>query len=241
MSQEVDLTCYVPCYNEEENVANTLNKIKAVMSTQKLSYEALVFDDCSKDRTGDVVRDFMAKNPDMNIRLIQNKFNRGMGYNYIEGAYLGRGKYYMLVNGDNAETAFCMSKIVSQIGKADIIIPYYDNEDGRSWFRSNLSRIYTKLVNLLSGHNIRYYNGPTVHLRKNSMRWHPQSCGHGYQAELLSAVLETGASYLEVQVPNDEQKGSITSALRLVNMMSLTHSLSQIFLRRVRRTIWPVS
>jgi hypothetical protein len=42
------------------------------------------------------------------------------------------------------------------------------------------------LVNLVTGNRLHYYNGLAVHLGHNVMRWHPNTRGFGFQADILS-------------------------------------------------------
>jgi glycosyltransferase involved in cell wall biosynthesis len=43
----------VPCYNEEENVAAALEDIWNSVGRLKITYEVIVIDNCSSDRTSD--------------------------------------------------------------------------------------------------------------------------------------------------------------------------------------------
>jgi hypothetical protein len=154
----------------------------------------------------------------------------------VDGAFRGHGKYYRLVCGDNAESKEALVTCFSQLGKADMIIPYHEEIEGKSAFRRGLSNFYTTLVNLLSGYKIHYYNGLAVHLRYNVMRWGPYSFGFGFQAELITRLMDEGASYVEVPITathRDKERGS--SALNFKNLLSVGHTLSEVFIRRVRK------
>ena len=89
------------------------------------------------------------------------------------------------------------------------------------------------IVNLLSGYRIRYYNGEVVHLRYNVMRWHPDTTGYAYQAEIICRLLDEGFSYREISSVGYESENSTTFTLHKI--LSVSHSLLQIFLRRVRK------
>ena len=45
--ENITLSIYVPCFNEENNIISTLNRIKETV--QHISYEMIVVDDCSTD------------------------------------------------------------------------------------------------------------------------------------------------------------------------------------------------
>jgi hypothetical protein len=117
-----------------------------------------------------------------------------------------------------------------------MIVPYHRQVTGKSAFRLFLSQFYTSIVNLLSGHKIRYYNGLATHLRYNVMRWGPYSFGFGFQAELITRLLDEGATYVEIPVDalhRDKTRGN--SALNFGNFLSVGHTLTEVFIRRVRK------
>ena len=74
---EVEVTFFVPCYNEEGNVANTLNTIMAAVAEVPHSYEILVVDDASTDNTVAVVEAFQRDHPDVTVVLEKREENRG--------------------------------------------------------------------------------------------------------------------------------------------------------------------
>jgi len=232
----IDLTIMVPCLNEEQHIIGTLNTIAAAMRDLQVSYEVLVIDDGSTDRTAELVKDYRDSYPDLPIRLHQNGRNRGLTRTYVDGAFLGRGKYYRMVCGDDVEPKETLVTIFHQLGKADLIIPYHGRVPGKSAFRSALSEWYTFLVNSFSGYSIHYYNGLPLTTRYNVMRWGPYSFGFGFQAELITRLLDEGSSFIQVPVVASHQpKSGKNSALNWKNFASVSHTLLEILIRRVRR------
>jgi len=232
----LDITIVVPCLNEQHHIGPTLDTVVAAMLELPYSYEVLVVDDGSTDDTAKVVETYMAAHQGLPIRLIRHPVNLGLTRSYVDGAFLGRGTYYRLVCGDNVEPKETLVASFSQLGKADIVIPYREALPGKSAFRQWLSNFYTVLVNFLSGYKIRYYNGLATHLRYNVMRWGPYSFGFGFQAELITRLLDEGASYVEIKVEGTHtEKSGKNSALNLKNFLSVGHTLSEVLIRRVRK------
>jgi glycosyltransferase involved in cell wall biosynthesis len=192
----------------------------------RYSYEILVIDDGSTDRTAHIVESYADAHQEFPIRLHRNPRNRGLTRSYVDGAFLGRGKYYRLVCGDNVEPKETLVNVFGQLGRADIILPYHPNVPGKSEFRRKLSQTYTHLVNLLSGYRMRYYNGLAVHLRYNVMRWGPYWFGFGFQAELITRLLDEGATYIEIPVVATQ--AGANSALNLKNYLSVGHTLLDV-------------
>lgn len=236
----LDLTIFVSCYNEEEFIVATIEAVReALREVGRVSYEIIVVDDCSKDRSSEVVRSYITDHPDERLLLRTNKINRGLAQNYLDAAFIGKGKYYRLICGDNAEPKDTMIAVFKAIGKADIIIPYYATSEGRSLYRRSLSNVYTGIVNMVSGFRLHYYNGLAVHLRYNVMRWHPNTRGFGFQADIICMLLDQGFDYIEVPVRTVERRASGSSnALTFKNMLSVAHTLVDLVFRRAANWVY---
>ena len=109
------ISFFVPCYNEENNIENTLDVIKE--SAAHIHYEIIVVDDGSTDRTSANTEKYIANNPSTPIQLIKRKKNVGLGANYFESANIANGTYFMLVNGDNVEPVDALKAIIDLAGQ----------------------------------------------------------------------------------------------------------------------------
>jgi hypothetical protein len=109
---------------------------------------------------------------------------------------------------------------------------------GKALSRRILSKIYTAIVNFISGYRLHYYNGLPVFKRRDVMRWNPNSHGFGYQADLVTRLLDRGATYLEVPVIGHERQTGEAKAIRFHNFCSVAHSLLNILIRRVSKLLW---
>jgi glycosyltransferase involved in cell wall biosynthesis len=231
-SDAVEVSFLIPCLNEEANVLGAVEAIMSAMSTVGCSYEILVFDDGSRDNTSRVVKAFQAAHPQAPVRLYHNKVNRGFAYNFVEAAFQGHGRYYRAVPGDNVEPAESIEQIVRARGTADIIVPNFVEIRNRPFRRKIISKFYTCLVNLASGYRLAYYNGNPLYLRAHVLRFHVECSGFGYQAEFLTRLISQGASYKEIPLVAYDREGS--AAINIKNILSVTHSLITIALRRLR-------
>ena len=235
----IDVTFFIPCLNEEERVVPTVRTIQDAMRDFPYSYEVLIVDDGSSDRTFDVAEEFRRKNPETSICIHRNPHNLGLSRSFVDAAFRGRGKHYRLVCGDNVEPKESMAMILGMLGKADIVIPYYPVLPGKSRARRVISRTFTLLVDLISGYRLNYYNGCALYRRYHVMRWAPYNYGFGFQADLITRLLDEGASYVEVSVSGfhlTKERGQ--SAITLRNFVSTGHTLFEILLRRIRRIVY---
>ncbi len=229
----LDLTIFVSCFNEQEYVIDTLEVVISAMKEINKHYEIIVIDDNSKDNSVQLIKNFIDQHPNINIVLRANKHNKGLAQNYIDGAFIGRGKYYRLICGDNAEPFDTIVNVLKMMGKADIIIPYYTSSKGKSLYRRTVSRTYTWIINQASGYKINYYNGLQINLRYNVMRWPPNTRGFGFQASQLCLLLSLGFSYMQVPCITIERRTDGGTAITWRNIRSVIHTISTIFLRRL--------
>ncbi len=238
-SSDLDITFFVPCLNEAENVCGSLDTIVAAVAetARPVAYEILVVDDCSTDDTVAVVESYSRAHPEVPIRIETSDVNQGLGRNYARGARIAHGRYYMLVNGDNVEQKETLVGLLALLGTADILIPHFGAKDHRPLGRRVVSRTFTFLVNTLSGNRIGYYNGPVVHLRENVVRWHPGTKGFAYEAELITRLLAQGATYAQLEVHSAEREHGVSKAFRFENFISVGGSLMRIALRRIKNLV----
>src|SRR3990167_6341846 len=229
----VDLTIFVSCYNEAVFIVDTLNTIITAMQMTRKTFEIIVIDDGSKDESLVCVKHYIEQHPDVDIILRANKKNKGLAQNYVDGAFMGRGKYYRLFCGDNSEPTETIVKVVNAIGEADIIVPYYTLFQNKSSYRQMISKIYTKIINIISGNKIRYYNGLHIHLRHNIMRWHATTRGFGFQAALLCTLINLGFTYKEIAVITIERRGGRGNAITWKNVRSVSHTMLGLLIQRL--------
>ncbi len=239
---QIDLTIYVPCYNEERLIARTLDTLRQATGEFNFRYEVLIYNDASKDKTRDVVQNYITTHHlESNFFLVNNEKNAGIGVNYYRAAERGRGEYFIVIFGDNSEPVESLRRVFNLVGKADVIIPYFDtrlldmrfNGDNRNFIRRFISVVFAWLVRLISGHNIKYFNGFVIHRRANVLKYRSETYGLGYQAELLCKVLsDPGIQFLEVKVFNYDRVEGMPTAFKPKNILSVIGSLGRILKSR---------
>ncbi len=234
----LDLTFVVSCYNESDYIVDTLDIVCDAGREVGLSFEVIVIDDCSTDRSREIVRKYIASHPDENILLRANKKNKGFAQNYVDGAFIGKGKYYRLITGDFGEPKESLVAVLRAVGEADCIVPYYVPSHGRSITRRILSSVYTFLINTISGNRIRYYNGLPVLLRHSVMRWHTNTKGFGFQSEILCILLASGFSYKQIPIATYEKRQGKSNALTIPNLLSVLHTIVEIASRRASKFVY---
>jgi glycosyltransferase involved in cell wall biosynthesis len=233
------ITLFVACYNEAGNIEGTLDVVRTACAEAGITYEVVIIDDASTDGSPEIIRRYIEIHPDMPIQLHVNPKNMGFGENFGEAAFMGTGTYYRVICGDNVEPVETLLKVFREIGKADIILSYRpDDVEGKALSRRLISKIYTFIVNTISGYHLHYYNGLPIFKRRDVMRWNPNSHGFGFQADLVTRLLDRGATYIEVPVISQERQTGKAKAIQFHNFCSVGHSLLNILIRRLSRLVY---
>lgn len=228
MQNKPTISIIIPAFNEENNIRLTVEEVASAIGNGFGGYEMLIFDDASRDRTGQIADQLALENK--NIRVIHNVSNLGLGYNYKKGVELAENDYVIMVPGDNQFSRDSIKKILSLVGRADIIIPYTSNYRIRPLSRQFISRAFTYLINILFGLKIRYYNGTVVHKKELIKAVSISSSGFAYQAEILVRMIKSGRTYKEVGVDILERTHGRSSAFAIKNICSVLKTISKLFI-----------
>lgn len=94
-----DLSVIVPAYNEEAMIVDTLTGLQTYLSGRAESYEIIVVDDGSRDRTVDFIRGWHSNNPS-DLHILVNEQNMGKGFSIQRGVFESRGKYIIFTDAD---------------------------------------------------------------------------------------------------------------------------------------------
>ncbi len=85
-------------FNQEKFITQAIES--ALMQRVNFKYEIVIGEDCSTDRTRDIILEYQRKNRDRVKLLLQNK-NVGMHKNFVDTYCACRGKYIALLEGDD--------------------------------------------------------------------------------------------------------------------------------------------
>lgn len=235
MNKLQSVSFVVPCFDEEENIAATVQSIRRAVESQ-YDYEIILVDDCSNDRTWERMGELAVADP--RIRPFHNEVNIGLGGSYKRGIAAARMAYSILVPGDDGFPAASITEILSHMGEADIIVPEIGNPGVRAPLRAFASRAFTVIVNGLFSLDIRYYNGAVLHRTDLLQQIKITTDSFAYQAEALVKLVAGGASYVHCRVQIQERAGGRSSALKLKNQIAvwktLLHLLGTVGVFRIR-------
>ncbi len=104
------LSVIIPAYNEAKRLPLTLIDVDKHLSQQEYSYEIIVVNDGSTDATAEIVNRFRPLIE--NLKLIDNKENRGKGAVVRQGMLAAKGNWRVFMDADNSTTIVEFNKMM---------------------------------------------------------------------------------------------------------------------------------
>jgi len=94
----LDLSVIIPAFNEESLIVSTLDCLHSYLSARPQSFEILVVDDGSQDKTVELVRQLQKRHE--RLRLLSNPQNMGKGFSIQRGVLESRGQLIIFTDAD---------------------------------------------------------------------------------------------------------------------------------------------
>lgn len=111
----IKISAVIPAYNEETTIEKVIDGLRSAFELSSVSYEIIVVNDGSKDRTGDVI------NQIENITAIHHSENRGYGASIKTGAKLAQGEYILIIDGDATYPTEVIPQMIKHINQYDLV------------------------------------------------------------------------------------------------------------------------
>ncbi len=145
---ELQVSIVIPVYNEEEAIGDDLDTIMATMEGSSYTYEVVVVDDGSTDRTADIAR---AKG----VKVIQHPINRGTGAARRTGIVQARGEIIVMTDGDGTYPNQDIPRLLEYLPAFDQVVGARTSEQGSFRFlRAPAKWFIRKLACYLTGMDI---------------------------------------------------------------------------------------
>jgi len=208
---KIDVSVVIPVYNEERRIKSTLEKIISYFKFRKITYEIIVVNDRSVDKTVDVVSSFFKKG----VRLIQNNSKKGKGASVRKGMIESKGRIVMFSDADLSTPITEFSKLVQYIDEGYHVVIGSRAIKGANvvkpqpFYRIIMARFFNFLVNLFVIKGIKDTQCGFKMFKKNAVKniFRKQKLtGFSFDVEVLYLARMNG--YLVKEVPikwiNDE-------------------------------------
>jgi glycosyltransferase involved in cell wall biosynthesis len=148
------LAIVLPCYNEEDVLPETCERIsgvieKLVAGGKASAKSALYFvDDGSRDRTWELIEAFARTGP--RVAGIKLSRNRGHQNALLAGVFTADGDAILSIDADLQDDVAVIPEMVERyLAGADIVYGVRKSRDSDSWLKRTSARIFYRLMRLL--------------------------------------------------------------------------------------------
>jgi glycosyltransferase involved in cell wall biosynthesis len=197
--ESLDVTIILPAFNEELAIGDDLDDVRRAMETTHYTYEIMVVDDGSRDRTAALV----AERPW--VRLVQHPFNRGNGAARTTGVRAAHGRVIVFTDADRTYPNSRMPEMLAMIDAgADMVIGARNVEAGTlRVLRTPAKWFLRRVAEFLTGTRIPDLNsGLRAQRRDLTLRYLPiLPTTHSWVSTITIAFLSNG--YLVQWLPID--------------------------------------
>jgi glycosyltransferase involved in cell wall biosynthesis len=154
MTDTTVLSLVIPCYNEAGNLRELIKAIREAVDPLRLSYEVVITDDCSRDKSWEILKELAAGDP--RIRVQRFAFNGGESAASWAGLKTARGKYLVTLDADLQNDPRDLPKFLEALEKFDCVCGTRIETRGKgdNFVRIASSRIANWVRNSLSGEQI---------------------------------------------------------------------------------------
>jgi len=230
MDDKPYLSVVLPAYDEEARIIPSLEKRHEYLEKQNYSYEVLIVNDGSTDRTKELVQEKIKDWP--HFKLIDNKVNKGKGGVVKQGMLEASGQWRLFMDVDESVTINEIERLWPYTRDFEIIIGSRYTEGGKvikkqPLIRRVISRGGNLLIQILVAWGIKdtqcgfkmfsEHAAKEIFPLQTMERW-------SFDMELVAIAKKHGYKIKEVPVIWEEQVGS-----RLRAVKTAVRSLRDVF------------
>ena len=117
------LSIVIPVYNEARTIHQILDLLRELKLVNGIGKEIILVNDCSTDASGDTIRAYAARYPELQLHLLEHSVNQGKGAALHTGIREATGDYVIIQDADleyDPEEYNCLIKPIIK-GFADVV------------------------------------------------------------------------------------------------------------------------
>lgn len=146
----MDLSVVIPCYNEQESLAETHKRVKAACDAADLSsYEIIFVNDGSKDGTVSIMEALHRQDPA--VVIVDLSRNYGHQIALTAGMSHARGDYIFILDADLQDPPELLAPMLERArAGADVVYGQRQERQGETWFKLVMARSFYRILSWLS-------------------------------------------------------------------------------------------
>jgi len=197
----------VPLHNEQENVTDLYDRLKAVMEASGETFEIVLVDDGSEDQTFDLLREIASV--DSRVTVVKLRRNFGQTAGLAAGFDHARGEFIIAMDGDLQHDPADIPLFLEKVAEGyDIVSGWRKQRIDNFWLRRFPSRIANWTMAKLSGVDIHDFGTTFKAYRREILEQVPL---YGELHRFIPALASWhGATICEVPIRNINRERGVS-------------------------------
>jgi glycosyltransferase involved in cell wall biosynthesis len=199
------ISLVVPAYNEEGGLEQTVNRCLHTLRQCADDYEIVILDDCSQDRTPEIMERIRQKDPG-HIRTMRHATNKGIAATFEDLYKAATKEYLFLTPADGEYPPEALLDCVKLLPECDIVVCHRQYKHYTA-YRHLVSLGYRWFTVLLFGADL-YDPGSTKLIRRSLITDIPVTSKSVYvEAERVIRAVRMGYKVGKVNIVQENRKG----------------------------------
>ena len=197
----------VPLHNEQENVTDLYDRLKAVMEASGETFEIVLVDDGSEDQTFDLLREIASI--DSRVTVVKLRRNFGQTAGLAAGFDHARGEFIIAMDGDLQHDSADIPLFLEKVAEGyDIVSGWRKQRIDNFWLRRFPSRVANWTMAKLSGVDIHDFGTTFKAYRREILEQVPL---YGELHRFIPALASWhGATICEVPIRNINRERGVS-------------------------------
>lgn len=150
MMSTYDVSIVVPCFNEQEVLPHTLQRLHSVGRQLSIRYEIILVDDGSKDETWNLIATAHESHPDI-VKGIRFARNFGHQAALTAGLARARGENTLIIDADLQDPPELLGEMLAKMREGyDVVYGQRRQRAGETWFKITTAALFYRLIGSLS-------------------------------------------------------------------------------------------
>lgn len=143
------LSVVLPCYNEQESIAETYNQLTAKLGELHLPFELIFVDDGSHDATPQLLAELHAKDPRVKVLCLSRNFGHQVALS--AGIEHASGQAVVLMDADLQDPPEVVATMVQKWNEGwEVVYGTRIEREGEGWFKLSAAKLFYRLINSIS-------------------------------------------------------------------------------------------
>ncbi len=151
-----EISVVVPAFNEEELIGRTISRFIESLDSQRRSFELIVVNDGSRDRTGEILDQFATDEP--RLRVIHFARNFGQTAAMMAGFWAARAPIIVPLDADGQNEPDDIEMLVDKLENENYdVVSGWRKDRQDTWLRTNVSRVANWIIGWRTGVKLHDY------------------------------------------------------------------------------------